>query len=540
MVKIGERIYEAGDDLQFEAVAFGTGEPVPCESTIRALAGGGFYGKVLIFDDYVIKTAMPDPWHHFWRTANFRSPVFPPQASEAAARLDHLAMQIIHLTISVFSEGEIYAPRSLGYTWVESVGYAQIIERMTGRGVRFDVDGENSRFAAAREQIWQYGLALGIEHAAQVHPRNPFGKPNLWIGPDDRMIWLDTLPAIPHTGFVLPAFYFRFHREVRETIGKGGLTFNRIHTSQLREYIAEHPGFDASDGITLDSYLDEYDRVMVEYEEEQRRPVHVQTADDALKRGTIDTERGEKLRQSRWLYRLYMVSILSGLLVGSFLDFLKERWVVRIFINPESRRNFIRFFRDREYRKDKTLEETIMRGVTKAYEHGVLNESECQRIWQSFEAWAHQEQMRRLAVAYLFLQTTFLVSGVVVNSLSIMIVGSALLQDDPLRWVAVGVVVDWVLPPVIRALLVLLVWLRLRINLRVLLLVAMIPKVGSYLAVAADLSHRFGTQSEQIEQIWHYSKRYLISTLSRLLRPWGGWNTDLEERLWRVMFARFW
>ena len=42
------------------------------------------------------------------------------------------------------------------------------------------------------------------------------------------------------------------------------------------------------------------------------------------------------------------------------------------------------------------------------------------------------------------------------------------------------------------------------------------------------------------ELVRHYLKRGLIASLSKLLRPWGGWNSDLEEKLWNALKAEKW
>ena len=68
-------------------------------------------------------------------------------------------------------------------------------------------------------------------------------------------------------------------------------------------------------------------------------------------------------------------------------------------------------------------------------------------------------------------------------------------------------------------------------------MVSAIPKLGGYLAVPADMAKRLGNRSEMI---WHYTKRGVIASLSKIMRPWGGWNSDLEEKLWQNLGVEKW
>jgi hypothetical protein len=531
MIKIGNKHYQTGDILRFEVNRYPSDTPITYEDEILAVAGGGFYGTVLIFEDYVVKTAQPDAWHHLWRMLNFRSPLFPPQAEEASARLDHLSMQIIHLIVPHYTKGELVAPASSGYTWLDGLGYAQVIERMIGHGVRFDVEGQNDRLNAMRDTIWDLGVEMGIEHAAQVHPKNPFGKPNIWIGQDELFIWLDTLPAIPHTGFVLPAFYFAFHKEVREKIGDGELTFNRIHTDRIRKTLKNRPELFADlDTDLLHSYIEEYDRTYQVYEKDIQEPIRKRVADDLQRRGQLTDSQATAIQNAGIKYVFRYFGIIVVLILRSIWQMMYDRWFIKVFVDEEYRRKVIRFIFDNRYRRHKIIKETMMRGITKALENNVLTLEENEALWEQLREWAFHKDTRRLMAGYFVLQVAFIVSGLFINSVSVIVFGSAFFREDTLQWILMAFVIDWVVPPLIRVILVLIAWKFIRKDLRVLLKVSLIPKLGSYLAVAADLNTRFGSQSEMI---WHYNKRYFSASLSKLLRPWGGWNSDLEERIWQ-------
>jgi len=209
---------------------------------IEAVKGGGFFGLVPIpkDEDYVIKTSLPDPWHEFWRGINWGFRQFPSQVSETAAQLDHLSMNLIHDAIPVLTNGFVYTPRSLGYTGLSS-GFAQVIEKLDGRGPRYDNDqDEYNGFRNIQTELTYVCLRLGLEQAGQLHPKNIFAMANLWKNPEQqRWEWVDTLPAIKHTGFVWPLFYFPFHGELRNYFNPETheITFNKIHSDLFLEEI---------------------------------------------------------------------------------------------------------------------------------------------------------------------------------------------------------------------------------------------------------------------------------------------------------------
>ena len=214
------------------------------EITVAAIRGGGFFGRVLIPEegDFVIKTSVPDPWHDLWRRANWSFREFPSQVSETQAKLDYLASNLIADTVPVLTDGRFIVPHTFGYTQLAN-GYAQVVERMHGRPPRYDTqDDEFIDFQESMEELTALGLEMGLEHSAQVYRRgslkNNFGMANLWEEPETKQkIWLDTLPAIPHKGFIWPFYYFRFHNDVRNWFypesDNQEITFNKIHTDQF-------------------------------------------------------------------------------------------------------------------------------------------------------------------------------------------------------------------------------------------------------------------------------------------------------------------
>ncbi|MDO8639502.1 MAG: hypothetical protein Q7R53_01120, partial [bacterium] len=91
--------FSAGQKISFEIKSVQPDGPVSSfleEAKIADVKGGGFFGRVLILEDkpYVIKTSLPDSWHHFWREINWGLKPFPAHNSETAARLEHLSTKL--------------------------------------------------------------------------------------------------------------------------------------------------------------------------------------------------------------------------------------------------------------------------------------------------------------------------------------------------------------------------------------------------------------------------------------------------------------
>jgi hypothetical protein len=531
--------FRPGAEFEFDVRHLGLSSSHTVGGTLEGVRGGGFYGKVLLFDGFVVKTTLPDDWHNLWRTLNHRLPVFPPGSLESAAQLDHLATRIIHITMPLVTDEGIITPDSYGYTDLGPFGFAQVLERLSGRGARFDVPHENERIRLARERIWDVGIDLGLEQAAQAHPRNPFGKPNIWLGRDGQVVWLDVLPAIPHTGFVLPAFYFSFHMDVRRQIGNGALTFNRIHTGKLRAYLDAHPGLvEGSERDDLELCLDTYDRVWGSYQQDVNGNQQTLVINDAQRRGLLTDAETVGLRASKLRYRLYLLRAVFGLAWGAFRDFLQATFVYRLLYDEAFRQKAWRFFRDRAFRRRKILEKTILRGVEKAYERDLVTAKERE---DAGEMMGHSprsaQEMKKLVATYIFLQVYYILTGNLINLVSFSTMLSAIVAENQVERLLLGLMIDWFFPPLLRVISTIITGAVTGQDLRVATIVSAIPKLGSYISVPADIGYRFGHRSAII---WHYAKRGVVAAASKMLRPWGGWNTDLEERLWKLVRADAW
>ncbi len=546
--RIRDEKLKIGDQFHCEAQVLkpdSFGETPTVGGTIEDIRGGGFYGRVLLFSDEVIKSAEPDPWHLLWRRLNWRLQPFPPQSSELAAQLDYLAGSIIHRVIPTTTSGRIIAPEPIGYVDLGPLGYGQALERMRGRGARFlhGLD-ENLKFAETRKQLWEIGKALGIEHTAQVHKNNPFGKQNIWITDDGRMIWLDTLPAIPHTGMVLPFFYFPFHRDIRKGMGKEEVTFNQINTSRMREYLTKNDNlFTSSTREELDFYLTTYDRTLEAYAQEaneqwgassnKRRTI----IEDSLNRNLISQEQAKRLYESNLSYGRFIIGLVTKPGIDAFLELIQNRRIYRVVFDKEFQGDIVKFLNDSNFRRQRIIENTTLQGMREAYLLGLVSDEEWQEAWELLEEpLISGGEAKKLAATYVSLQTWYAASSALMNILSASVGVSVLFSERPLARLALAGFIEFVLPSIVRVSSTALVETLTNQDIKTAIKVSGVPFFG-HLAVVADLAHRYGDRSEKI---WHYTKRNIIASLSKMLRPWGGWNSDLEAELWEKLRAEKW
>jgi len=539
-IQIGKQEIAVGNSFSTKAMS-----PVE-ESTliggvVEDIRGGGFYGRAILFEDEVIKTSEPDSWHKLWRHINWGLFPFPPQSSKLAAELDFLSGRIINRIIPNLTEGRVVTPDSIGYTDLNEIGFAQVLERMRGRGARFDVGvAESDLFATTRESLTNLGQSLGLEHVAQIHPDNPFGKPNIWTTAEGQMIWLDVLPAIRHTGWVWPAFNFKFHRDIREKIGGGKETFNKIHTDKLRKFLAEDAKslFNSTEKDELDTYLTLYEERLEEYVQEQGKDKRVRVVEDAVHRGIISSDKGKEIMQSNLAYASFLSKTVIQPALIAFKEVIDNTAIYRAFADKEFQADIGKFVKDPIFRQEKFVEHTILRGARDAYNLGLITQTEWEDAWNLLtKSTSSPTEAKKLTSTYLGLQAWFTISSNIVNSISIPVIASSVVAENPGARLALGLFIDIVVPPLVRVASTLTTSLMTKQELKTAAILSAIPKLGGYVAIPADMAKRLGNRSEMI---WHYTKRGIIASLSKIMRPWGGWNSDLEEKLWQNLGVEKW
>ena len=491
---------------------------------VERITSGGFFGNVVILSDSVLKTTTPDNLHELLRRINWPIP-FPSRSNETAAELDYLAGRIIHTATPPLTEGAIITPNALGYSHLDQrLGFAQHIERMRGSGPTFkDKGDENRKIQSARQTLWDLRSDLGAEHIAQVHPKNPFGKANLWVSETGQIIWLDYLPAIRHTGKVRPFFHFPFHNEVQQTFGSDKPTYNRIHTDILRRTLAtQTKRFSPEDKGVLEGLLSLYEQRWQEYESWSNQDPRELFITDALNRGLISNKYADRLRASGLSYELYQTKELARLGLHTFLDIVKSS-PLKIFWNREFQRNVVKFGLNPQYRRQQVLEHTTLWGMKQAHDHGFISDEEFNHAL----SFVPEHDLRM----YVGLQTWYFLNSRLIDAVTVPLAAAAITSDHPVEAGAAVSAFNIFAPGVIRAVSTVIADKLSTTDLKRAALVSAIPVVGNYAAIPMQLRYAYGEKAEDIQ---HYTMRALIAAVSKI-RPWGGWNSDLEEKLWNFV-----
>lgn len=462
---------------------------------IDSIRGGGFFGKVLIPKDkeYVVKTSLPDSWHHLWRIVNWDFHPFPAQHNESAAQQEHLATRIIHTVLPIASKGKFYSPNSLGYAWLPT-GFAQVVEKVKGRSPRFNTESdEYSKFKKAQQELSELAFNLGLEQVGQIHPNNPFGLANLWFDDkNQRWIWLDTIPAIPHRVHVYPSFRFQFHKEIRDRLNQGELTFNQIHTDKFREYLSTHRQ-EFPDDIyqQLVDDLSLYEKFSQRSLAEKNQALEIGPAMKALAVSLLGVAKLPK-------------KILEKTVIDPLMITFKE-----------------------QYRTHKILE-----GASQAKQLGLITQEEWRQAEKAFLVNEKDDkEIARKKKILIGLIGWYNISSFVINWVEYLLGAKVLLIDkDPALATLIGVIGE-TFPQLVRFLSTLMIEKIFQTNLKAAGSTSLLPGKlgGTVLPYPAQLVVFTG---ERASLVFHYGLRKIIAEISAI-SPAGGWGTDTEAKLYR-------
>ncbi len=464
---------------------------------IKEIKGGGFNGKVLIpeIGDFVIKTTLPDPWHHLWRTLNWDLEQFPGQHEEVMAQREHVASRIIHTALPILTEGKFCSPNSLGYALLPT-GYAQIVEKMDGRPPRYDTKrDEFNEFRRAQKELTQLAFDLGLEQVGQIHDKNIYGMANLWFDDqNNRWIWLDTIPAIPHRGFVYPFYRFKFHQEIRDRLNNGKLTFNRIHTDTFLQYISEHRELFLDETfyqLTQDLVL--YESKTQQYETEARHRRSIDTTARALT-ATI---------QDNWTFPLE----------------LPIKIIKKAIVEPA------RIVFDKNHRIA-----PIIRRMNDAYSKGLVTSEELQRSIEAIKRYQSENGIYSYDDKVLTaLLATYVIGSTAVNVLQAWIAGNVILGGQDLASAIESFIGLQAVPFLFRPGAAYVIGKLTKTDLRAAMSVSWVPTLGVLYSVPAQISAWTGAQSREI---WHQTVRSFITKISSFpIFPYGGLGSQFEGQL---------
>ncbi len=499
--------FSPGQKLTFTLKTLGLDGAVvenPQQMTIGEVRGGGFFGKVLIpkEGDRVIKTSLPDAWHHLWRVVNWGFEDLPANKDEAAAQLEHLTARIIHRVLPIVSRGKFCTPASYGYTKL-TTGYAQVKEKMVGRGPRFDLGvDEFSEFRKAQQELFELALNLGLEQAGQIHPDNPFGMANLWFDPQNQKqpwIWLDTDPAIPHNGWTWPFFHFKSHGQLRHWFFQKERTFNSIHVGYFLSEIIKHKSLFSDE---------EFNEVMSDLKLYQNLKTQADVVSPHKDFKSATRAAGEVAT-----------------------DLLTERSVWKFLADPLFRKEKLEILagilKYPSYRAFLFNKNFVLAGVQRAKKEGIISEPEWLDAWRVARAELTTKELNAL----MGLQVYYIASSILINLIEGSAYLTALFAEDKLETAALGFFLGRVLPQ-LRPAVTLTTGLITKTDLRLAALISAIPTLGSVLPIPAQV----GKNVSRDGKIWHYTVRRLIAKISQGFIgaiPHGGWGTEIEARLWQ-------
>lgn len=467
--------------------------------------GGGVFGRVWDIGADVAKTTNASEFRSFWRRVNWGFAPFPSKYSEVAAQHDSLSARIIFETMRITFGDKIKCPYPRGYVFIENLGFVQILEKVQGRGPRYDVN-EIDEFAKTRELLKVFGYAAGFEQAAQIHPNNPGGLENIWWNSEGHWMQTDLHAALKHTGFVWPAFYFPFHKEIRREFGASEPTYNKIHTDRLRTFLDKLtiPG-DVRQN--LDRLVALYDELRPRYEEEQKIPLKEKNIDSWEVLGKVDAKKAAEMRVTTVKYAQYLL----------------EQPLNKVASIAEKGHDFLHG----------KFKEVLLGGPRIAWEKRMISDAQWREVQEQFDTHGP-----RMTPYFLYWSSSFIFGRIkngpeyflYANSIKQLNLFPLALDIDP-KTLAAGILVGWVAPPLFRFCSAITIGKLMNKDMSRAAVYGLLPKAAE-IAVIAQVRHDL---KEVGELCWHFTKRRLAVNISKLIVPWrGGWGTDAEADVWRT------
>lgn len=490
---------EIGQTLEFTSFSHGAEGLVAseCSEEIQGLAGGGFRGEVIVLPDSVLKTGITTPTKEFLRELNGAIPDFHPASSSLYASLDHISTRALFTVVTAVGEGDITMPEPLGFVDLGPSGFAQHIERVNGRIASFMDEGEeNRKIDSARHFIWEViGKQFGFEHSAQVHPKNPYGRPNLWIGENGKVIWLDFLAAFPLKGRALPnPKKYEFHKDAQNIFGHER-PMDRINIEMFRVALRDYRS------LFSDEQLQELDLLLTIYE--------AIGAD-------LNTEKEARTSKKSVSRNIAQIS-KSGVRAGTHSVM---SLVPAVITDSSARESARQFFTNGEVARRTILSKTLLSGVTSANKHGLVSREDYERSLGFLSP--------RDARLFTTMQLGFFATSRIADVASIPFYAAAATSENPGRNAFLTLMVHQMGPNILRGLSTLLVGRRTGKNLNKMALQSCIPAVGTYLSIPMQITREYGEHADMIK---HYGRRSLTARLSKF-SPSGGWGSDAELVMW--------
>ncbi len=474
--------------------------------TIGAVAGGGFFGKVLLpqDEDFVIKTAVPGSLRHIMRIIN-NGGELDARVDERTAKMNYLTLKLLHDIVPAITNGEFYTPDVLGYTHLPN-GYALAIEKVSGRIPRLDEPFDFDRFADAQAELTDTMLPFGFEHVGQIYRRregphkeikNPLGVANIWRDDkNDRWIWLDAIPAILHN----KGFLFPFHDDIRKWFGQQETTFDTLHAGYCKTELTKHrEKFTPEEFQRIQGNLDLYITLQ---DEKARYPKREPNDPAAL-----------------------------GLAVAEFahqiatLDGIPAKLAQKSTIQ-----NVYKFLSNHEYRTNVISGKVILRGIKEAARHGLVSEEDLQQAIQLLTVDGNSsDQVKRQNAAIEIAWASYFITGAIIDIAGASKIASAPFSDNAILTALQGAIATLCLSPLARYATTHPIAMLTKTKLHEAAIVSLSPIAGTWLAPTLQKCIDAG---ENAEETWHYAVRYAVASIAGVF---GGMGSEAERGLWNIV-----
>lgn len=493
---------------------------------IEAVKGGGFFGQVLLFKDlpFILKTAIPDPWHDLWRRVNWGARDFPYQINEHDAQIGQLTTDLIHTAVDPLTKGKLYAPKSFGYALLPGT-FAQAVERLYGRPPRYDNNhNEFSKFRQAQQAATDLYYKLGLEHVGQIHTDNPFAMANLWRNEvSDRWESFDTLPAIRHTGRVWPMLLpYKFHYLIRRAYypDKESITFDRIHTDKYLNTVEKNRNdFSEETLIRIRGNVSLYEELMFQKTGRQENVRNYRALAYAGEQSAINFGQSilykakdtvltpyRILMEPDYINKLVLGGVQKALDTNTISEDVYQEAVSLVQGISKKDKGRSRFL--------KTLKGGSLWSSLYAYYHisgSVLKVPEI-AAYANFGLGDIIEKVSRLDFASLITPEGTVKLGIFLGIFSGARVAGGL--NSYLATKSLARLSGRKLDTAAR--------------------ISAIPLIGIHMAIPAQFCVDLGSRSETI---WHYTVRNAIAKISKI-NPAGGWGSQFEGVLWNKVGKR--
>lgn len=439
------------------------------------------------------------------------------KTDEDVAQSNYLRGRILNIIVPELTDGSVITPHALGYTYIEGQGFAQVIERVDSHSPRFDDGGlENTKIRQARASLWSQAEKTGIEPLVHIHPKNPLGKSNFRVHADGRLVWLDQYTDLPLSGTIgkllLPQF--DFYSEAIEVFKKDGKNpnFRNLDISSIERLVHERGLSDSEKILELLSEYGELQNTMSSAPQKSHREL---VADDLEKLDVVSERGAQIIRSSEFGHRAVRAAQKGGEIVeytGGKIQSTSQSF-------KDKQIAYYLYMTDPEIRTHAILENSILKGMSVAQEHGNISDKEYK---EALDVVSPHD-----LTTYVGLQTFYLANSRAFDILT----GSLIAANPSPKEVLSNFTATTLACSAIRGAVTAIVSRFRDTELKKATMSSMIPMFGSYIAIIQQMGVTYGEYTKDIK---HNAYRFLVANISKIGFG-GGWGSDREEKIWNKM-----